>query len=366
MLKGIRIIDFSQYLPGPYATLRLADLGAEIIKVESPIGDPARYPPEKDGGGRYLFRAQNRDKKSVTLDLKERADQLLALDLIKQADVVIESFRPGVTKRLGISYEDVCKEKPDIVYCSLSGYGQEGVMSHLGSHDINYMALSGVLSQLKDDNEKPIHPSTTIADLVGGLTASESIVAALLKKERTGEGTYLDIALADVMLTLMTNHILIESATGSQKGLERVHKQHICYSLYETKDGRYVSFGALEEKFWQNFCLAVNKKEWLPERFSNSEETNPIYIEMKELFKSRTLEEWTTFSLEIDCCMAPVLETSEVANHPYYKARNMIQQKWGHQFVATRFKEGESLLTNSTLPPKHGEHTEELLAKVEN
>lgn len=340
MLKGIRIIDLSQYLPGPNATLRLADLGAEIIKIESPKGDPARFPPEKDGGEKYLFRAQNRDKKSVTLDLKELADQRIAMDLIKQADVVIESFRPGVTKRLGISYEDVLKEKSDIVYCSLSGYGQEGVMNHLGSHDINYMALSGVLSQLKDDDEKPIHPSTTIADLFGGIAASESIVAALLKKERTGKGTYLDIALADVMVTLMTNHILIESATGRQKGLEKIYKELVCYSLYETKDGRFVSFGGLEPKFWKNFCLAVNKEEWLPEHYSNSEDTNPVYIEMKKLFKSRTLEEWTTFSLEVDCCMAPVLETSEVANHPYYKGRNMIQEKWGHRYVATRFTEG--------------------------
>ncbi|MFJ7735547.1 CaiB/BaiF CoA transferase family protein [Lysinibacillus sp. NPDC097287] len=366
MLKGIRIIDFSQYLPGPYATLRLADLGAEIIKVESPIGDPARFPPEKDGGEKYIFRAQNRDKKSIILNLKERSEQLIAMDLIKQADVVIESFRPGVTKRLGISYEEVLIEKPDIVYCSLSGYGQEGVMSHLGSHDLNYMALSGVLSQLKDDDEKPVHPSTTIADLVGGLAASESIVAALLKKERTGEGSYLDIALADVMVTLMTNHVLIESATGRQKGLEKVHKEVICYSLYETKDGRFVSLGALEPKFWGNFCLAVNKDEWLSEHFSAPVETNSVYMEMKKLFKSRTLKEWTSFSVEVDCCMAPVLETNEVANHPYYKARNMIQQKWGHNYVATRYTEGCSLLTNSTFPPKHGEHTEELLAKVES
>ncbi|MFC5587745.1 CaiB/BaiF CoA transferase family protein [Sporosarcina soli] len=364
MLKGIRIIDFSQYLPGPYTTLRLADLGAEIIKVESPIGDPARFPPEKDGGDKYVFRAQNRDKKSIILNLKERSDQQIALDLIKQADVVIESFRPGVTKRLGISYEQVLKENSDIVYCSLSGYGQEGEMSHLGSHDLNYMALSGVLSQLKDDDDRPVHPSTTIADLVGGITASETILAALLQKERTGEGAYLDIALADTVLSLMTNHVLIESATGGQKGVERLHKQVICYGLYETKDGRFVSLGALEQKFWQNFCLAVNKEEWLPEHFSMPVDTNPIYVEIKKLFKNRTLEEWTTFSLEVDCCMAPVLEAGELANHPYYKARNMIHKKWGNNYVATRFTNGQSLLENSTYPPAHGEHTTKVLGEL--
>ena len=364
MLKGICIIDFSQYLPGPYTTLRLADLGAEVIKVESPSGDPARLPPEKDGGDRYVFRAQNRGKKSITLNLKERRDQRIAMDLIKQADVVIESFRPGVTKRLGISYEEVVKEKPDIVYCSLSGYGQEGEMSHLGSHDINYMAVSGVLSQLKDDNDRPIHPSTTIADLVGGVAASESIVAALLQKERTGKGAYLDIALADVMVTLMTNHVLIESGTGGQRGIERVHKQVVCYSLYETQDGRFISFGALEPKFWGNFCSAVGKEQWLSEQFSAPVETNPIYVEIKELFMSRTFEEWTIFSQQVDCCMAPVLETGEVAHYPYYKTRKLVEERWGDNYVATRFNNGQSLLENSTFPPKHGEHTEDVLEKL--
>lgn len=364
MLTGIRVIDFSQYLPGPYATLRLADLGAEVIKVESPKGDPARFPPEHDGGERYVFRAQNRDKKSVLLNLKERTEQLIVLDLIKEADVVIESFRPGVANRLGIGYEDVIKVKPDIVYCSLSGYGQEGEMSHLGSHDLNYMALSGVLSQLKDDEEKPIHPSTTLADLVGGVAASESIVAALLQKERSGKGAYLDIALADVMATLMTNHVLIESATGKPNGIERLDRNLICYGLYETGDGRFVSLAALEPKFWENFCMAVEKKEWLNAHLTAPEATNPIYIEVTELFASRTFAQWTEFSQQVDCCMTPVLETGELAHHPYYRSRKLIEERWGHQYVATRFHGGESLLGESTAAPKHGEHTKELLEKL--
>ena len=364
MLKGIRVIDFSQYLPGPNTTLRLADLGAEIIKVESPSGDPARYPLEQDGRERYVFRAQNRDKKSIVLNLKEPTEQQIAMDLIKQADVVIESFRPGVTKRLGISYEEIIKEKPDIVYCSLSGYGQTGEMSHLGSHDLNYMALSGVLSQFKDDEGRPVHPSTTIADLVGGVVASESIVAALLQKERTGKGAYLDLALADVAATLMTNHVMIESATGKQNGIERLHKKLICYGLYETKDGRFISLGALEAKFWENFCLAVDKEEWIQAHLTAPVETNLVYGEVQTLFASRTFVEWSLFSQQVDCCMAPVLESGELATHPYYKTRNLIQERWGHNYVATRFNDGESLLDDSTAAPKHGEHTEDLLGKL--
>ena len=358
MLKGIRVIDFSQYLPGPNTTLRLADMGAEIIKVESPSGDPARFPPEKDGGDRYVFRAQNRDKKSVILNLKDPTQQQKAMDLIKEADVVIESFRPGVTKRLGISYEEIIKEKPDIVYCSLSGYGQEGEMSHLGSHDINYMALSGVLSQFKDDNGRPVLPSTTMADLVGGVVASESIVAALLQKERTGKGAYLDMALADVMSSLMTNHVLIESATGNKMELKDCIRSSYAYGLYETKDGRFISLGALELKFWENFCLAVDKEEWIQAHLTAPVETNSVYSEMKNLFLSRTLEQWTLFSQQVDCCMAPVLESGEIADHPYYKTRNLIQERWGLKYVATRYNNGKSLLEHSTPYPKHGEHTE--------
>lgn len=363
MLSGIRVIDFSQYLPGPYATLRLADMGAEIIKIESPNGDLGRFPTEKDGGPRYAFRGQNRDKKSVMLNLKEATEQRRAMDLIKHADVVIESFRPGVTKRLGISYEEIIKEKPDIVYCSLSGYGQEGEMSHLGSHDINYMALSGVLSQFKDDGGKPVQPSTTMADLVGGIAASESIIAALLQKERTGKGTYIDLALADAAVTLMTNHVLIESATGKPNGIEKLHKQLVAYSLYETKDGRFISLGALEFKFWKNFCKAVGREDWIPAHLSASDETNPVYAEVKQLFLKRTFDQWTLFSQQVDCCMAPVLETGEIINHPYYKTRKLVQERWGLNYVSTRYNKGESLLENSTPPPGHGEHTNELLGK---
>ncbi|MFJ8063973.1 CaiB/BaiF CoA transferase family protein [Psychrobacillus sp. NPDC096426] len=366
MLKGIRVIDFSQYLPGPNTTLRLADLGAEIIKIESPSGDPARFPPEKDGGDRYVFRAQNRDKKSVILNLKDPSEQQKARKLIREADVVIESFRPGVVKRLGISYEEIIKEKPDIVYCSLSGYGQEGEMSHLGSHDINYMALSGVLAQFKDDTGRPVFPSTTLADLVGAVTASESIVAALLQKERTGKGSYLDIALADLMSSLMTNHILIESATGQKNGVERLHKKLISYSIYETKDGRFISLGALEPKFWENFCLAMDKEEWIPAHLSAPVETNQVYEEMKNVFLSRNLEQWTLFSQQVDCCMAPVLESGEIADHPYYKNRNLIQERWALKYVSTRYNNGYSLLEHSTPSPKHGEHTDELLKELKH
>ncbi|WP_085993053.1 CaiB/BaiF CoA transferase family protein [Oceanobacillus senegalensis] len=363
MLEGIRVIDFTQYLPGPYATLRLADMGAEVIKVESPSGELGRYPTEKDGGPKYTFRAQNRGKKSISLNLKDEKEQEIARDLIHGSDVVIESFRPGVMKRLGISYKDVIKTKPDIIYCSLSGYGQTGDMKHLGSHDINYMAMSGVLSQMKDKQGVPIHPSITFADLIGGISASESISAALVQRERTGKGTYIDLALADIMVTIMTNHIMLESATGEQHGSPALNKTLICYYLYETKDGRFISLGALEAKFWENFCRAVNREDWISAQTSSPTQDNEIFQEVKELFLSRTFEEWLKFSQEVDCCMAPVLESGEVVNHPYYKERKLIEEKWGLRFVSTRYKDHPDLKDLEPAPGL-GKHTDEIVRGI--
>lgn len=231
MLSDIFVIDFSQHLPGPYATLRLADRGAQVLKVETPQGDPARKPAVQDQGDHYLFRAHGRNKKSMVLNLKEESQRYVALDLISKADVVIESFRPGVTTRLGISYEDAKRVNPGIIYCSLSGYGQDGPMHQLGSHDLNYMALSGALAQMVDDTGAPIVPSMTFADMAGGIAAAEAILAALVRRGKKGEGAYLDIALADVMVTMMTNHVMIESATGEQRGLAQLHKSLVLWRL---------------------------------------------------------------------------------------------------------------------------------------
>ncbi|WP_249593880.1 CaiB/BaiF CoA transferase family protein [Peribacillus frigoritolerans] len=360
MLKDIRVIDFSQYLPGPFATLRLTELGAEVIKVESPDGDPGRYPLQADGSPRITFLANNRNKKSVVLNLKEEADQLSALELIREADVVIESFRPGVMKRLGIDYENVMKINPSVVYCSLSGYGQKGCMHQLGSHDINYMALSGLLAQMKDDQGKPIQPSMTFADLIGGISANESILAALVHREKTGKGAYLDISITDAATTLMTNHVIVESSTGEQHGLSKIHKKHVCYFIYETKDNRFISLGALEPKFWNNFCMALNKPEWINTHFSAPTADNPVFLEIQELFLSRTFEEWTKFSLEVDCCMAPILETGEVWQHPYIKERGLVQEKEGLRVAATRYIEDGSSLDTYSPAPKHGEHQKEI------
>jgi alpha-methylacyl-CoA racemase len=354
MLNGIRVIDFSNYLPGPFASMRLAELGAEIIKIESPAGDPARQTGVKKNGEGIIFLANNRYKKSITMNLKNREDVGLTLELISTADVVLESFRPGVMKKLGLGYEDVRAIKPDIVYCSISGYGQEGSYSQLGSHDINYMALSGVLSQLKDQNGKPIHPAITFADFFGGFAANERILAGLVAKLKTGQGSYHSISLGDVMVSIMGNHVLTEKETGYSNGISILNGTIICYAIYETVDGRFVSLAALEPKFWENFCRAAGREDWIQYHYSKTSETNLVFREVSNLFRSKSFYDWIDFSQKVDCCLTPVLEVGELEENPYFKEKELLfSSSWGDCQVKMH---SDRPLPSLTPPPQKGEH----------
>ncbi|MDE5415290.1 CaiB/BaiF CoA transferase family protein [Alkalihalobacterium chitinilyticum] len=365
MLEGIRILDFSQYLPGPYASLRLGDMGAEVIKVEPLTGDPARALGDKREGTGLIFLANNRNKKSIALNLKEDEGKQIALDLMRQSDVVIESFRPGVMERLGLDYEVVKKENKDIIYCSLTGYGQDTALSHFGSHDINYIALSGMLSQLKDKRSEPVHPTITLADLAGGMAASEAILAALVQRSIKKEGSYIDLSLTDVMVSLMNNHVLIASEKGRQQGVAELTGAMISYHVYKTKDNRYMSLGALEPKFWINFCNAVGKDEWVPAHMSETTDQNPIYREMKELFQSYSMHEWMSFSQKVDCCMAPVLEPGELTSSKYVEERRLIFTPFeGYPEVATTYDKDSHTFPDLHPAPRLGEHTEMILKDV--
>lgn len=350
MLDGIRIVDFTNYIPGPFATLRLAELGAEVIKVEAPEGDPAR-----NTGEGYVFNSHNRGKKSIVINLKQTEGKMLALDLLARADVVVESFRPGVMDKLGLGYEAVKKVNPGIVYCSVTGYGRNGDMSNLGSHDLNYMSLSGALAQMKDSSGRPVHPTHTFSDYIGGMAASERILAALVARGKTGEGSYHCISLADSMASLMANHVLIEKETGYPNGVSVLNGNVIGYGLYETKDGRYVSLGALEPKFWRNFCQAVGREDWLSEHYSRPENSNPVYIELVDLFKSKTLSQWADFGMKVDCCLTPVLEAGELAHYPYWREKNFVMPEGQIKM------HGDLPSYECAAPPKKGEQAEEIL-----
>lgn len=357
MLKNVRVIDFTVYLPGPFASMRLADLGAEVIKVEPVGGEPAR------SMNNFLFLANNRNKKSICINLKEESGQQAVLDLIREADVVIESFRPGVMAKLGLDYETVKKINRNIIYCSITGFGQQSSLSQLGSHDLNYMSISGVLAQLKDENGKPVHPTHTFADMIGGIAANEAILAALFSREKNGEGQYIDISLADVMISLMGNHVLIENETGFQHGVDLLAGMIINYAIYETSDHRFVSLAALEQKFWRNFCNGVGRPSWVDGYLTKTDSNNPIYEDVKSLFKSKTFQEWIAFSQEVDCCLTPVLEAGELTEFHYIKEKELIFELDGIRQVKTN-----PLFLQDELrkPPAVGEHTTEILNKIEN
>lgn len=331
MLTGMRVLDFSQYLPGPYASLRLAEMGAEVTKIERPSGDPARH---LSNG--VVFRAHHRHKKNLFIQLNDEKEREQVIQLINSTDVLIESFRPGVMQKFGLDYDSVKKIRPSIVYCSLSGYGNNSPLAHLGSHDINYMAYSGMLSQLIDDNGKPVHPTTTLSDLVGGIAASEAILAAYIHQLKTGKGTYIDVAILDMMIGLQTNHLLYEQEGLSKNGIPEINGSHICYHIYGTKDGRYVSIAALEPKFWLAFCQWAGKKAWIDAHLSQTTDDNPVYQEIKELFRSYTFNEWKDIAMKVDACLAPILSIDELASYPHMQKRRLIfQDEKGDRQVRT-------------------------------
>ncbi|RID84459.1 CoA transferase [Mesobacillus zeae] len=362
LLENIRVIDFTQYLPGPFATLRLAELGAEVIKIEPPDGDPARHTGVDNESDSPVFLAHNRGKKSVVLNLKTSEGRLAALELVRSADAIVESFRPGVMEKLGLGYEEAMQANAKIVYISITGYGDKSPLAYFGSHDINYMALSGALAQLKDSAGRPIHPTNTFADFFGGIAASERLLAGLVSMQHTGKGSYHVISLAETMVSLMGNHVMIEKLNGGQNGVEILNGTIVSYHLYETKDGRHISMGALEPKFWKNFCHAAGRDEWVSAHFSKAVPDNPIYLQIIELFKSRTLREWTEFGHSVDCCLVPVLDAGELADFPLFKNKGIVHDSTGG--LRQVKMHGDVNQPDEAHPPEKGSSTSDVLKEM--
>jgi len=349
LLEGIKVVDFTRYFPGPFATLRLEEWGAEVIKVEDPNGDPSRVMGT-------LYRAMNRGKQSVCADLKDAAQREIVLDLMKSADIVVEGFRPGVADRLGIGYEAARAMNPEVVYCSISGYGQKTSLARLSGHDLNYMALAGMLAQFSDASGRPIKPKIALADAVSGIVASEAILAGLVRKSRTGEGAYLDISITEAVSLLLGLHVAELSESGVEMGDQGV----ISYNIYESKDGRFVTLGAMEEKFWVNFCTAVARPDLIPAKDTPDVAENSYFGEMVDLMKSRTFSEWTDFFLTVDCCFAPVFNVGELAGLPWVKERGLIEHKWGLDHMATHYPNGDGFLDYAIAYAELGENALQL------
>lgn len=377
ILEGIRILDLSRMLPGPYGSMLLGDLGAEVIRVENPREiDMARAAPPLIGGVGSMYLMINRNKKSITLDLKKERGRDVFMDLAKTADVIFEQFRPGVVQRLGLGYEDVKAVKPDIIYCSLSGFGQDGPYRDRVGHDLNYLSVAGFVGMNRRKNEAPVLPGFAVADLTGGIFAAFSIIAALYDRERTGQGRYIDVSICDVVVSLASNlfgEVMeeTEDVDGSRGGKpwSALAREGPFYGVYETKDGGYISLGAIEHKFWINICMALGHPELVDKQFVLGEEAKEVSSLLGEIFKTKTREEWEE---ELDGQYVPfaaVNSIREMAEDPQVKAREMIgtlhhPEAGEIKQIKSPVKFGEDAEVLRTPPPRTGEHTEAILKEL--
>ena len=367
-LEGIRVLDLSRMLPGPYCSMMLADLGAEVIKIEEPkIGDPTRRSPPIIDGQSAPFAQVNRNKKSIAIDLKHAEGRRIFLKLASTADCVLEQFRPGVVDRLGINYAAVAEVNPRIVYCSLTGFGQDGPHRERSGHDLNYLALSGVLGLTTDERGKPVIPGVQVADLAGGMIAGFAILAALLARERTGRGQYVDVAMFDVMLSMLpipaAHHFAGNTiAVGGKYVLSGAYP---FYNVYETSDGKFMTLGALEPKFWANFCRKVEREDLVARQFDPAERRDNLFETVRGIFKSRTQAEWIELMVDADCCCEPVLSMSEAFEHAQTREREMVRQSSSlTDQLGFSYKLSETPPREASRAPELGEHTAELLAAL--
>ncbi|WP_339184160.1 CaiB/BaiF CoA-transferase family protein [Oceanobacillus sp. FSL W7-1293] len=335
ILNGMKVLDFTTLLPGPFATMMLADMGADVIKVESPHrGDMIKQLPPMEGGVSAVYAQLNRSKQSMTLDLKQPEATEIVKKLIDEYDIIIEQFRPGVMDRLGIGYETLKQANPSIIYCSITGYGQTGPLQAKAGHDINYLALSGAASYSARKNQAPVPAGFQAADIGGGsMPAVISILAAVYHRMNTGEGQYIDVSIMDNMYAFNALYGSGYLAGGTEPEPESLMLNGgSFYDFYETKDGRYFSVGSLEPKFQKELCNLLGDPQLLHLSGSiKEEEQNQFKEAMKSIFKGKTFDEWLAMLGDnFDGCVEPVLKFSETVDHPQIKAREMIVpvSKW--------------------------------------
>lgn len=371
-LSGIRVLDLSRLLPGPYCSMMLGDLGADVIKVEEPgIGDYMRGFSPKLKTESAFFLAVNRNKKSMTLNLKTEYGKTIFIDLVKKADVVLESFRPGTMEKLEIGYHKLQEANPKIIVCSISGYGQDGPYVKKAGHDINYLSVAGVAKLTGTKNGKPIMPGIQIADIGGGMLAAYSILAAIIAREKTGKGQYIDISMTDGAMAWSTMYAAKYFSDGKapKPSAELLTGQFACYNIYKTKDGGYMSLGALEPKFWSSFCKAVGREDLIPVQMAECERAERLISEVKKIFLEHTKDEWIRLLKDADCCCEPVNSFDETFSNPQVIHRKMICEI-EHPKEGTIRQIGFPCKFSATpariklAPPALGQHTEEILKKL--
>jgi len=325
-LDGVRVLDLTQLLPGPYCSCLLSDYGAEVIKIERPGGgDWMRYVPPMVDGVSLPFQAVNRGKKSLTLNLKSEEGRDIMLRLAQRADVLLEGFRPGVMERLGLGYSTLAQANSRLIYCSLSGYGLQGPYRERAGHDLNYIGLAGLLDLTGPREGPPVIPGVPVADLGGALWAALGILLALVARERTGWGQRVDGSLLGAALAYMP--LAVARCTGGQP-MQRSGSDLtggvVCYNVYETRDGKYMTLGALEPEFWTAFCAAVGREDWVGHQFSPAIPGEPAFEQVRALFKTRTLQEWQETLSGVDACCEPVYTVQEALQSDPVQALHML------------------------------------------
>jgi crotonobetainyl-CoA:carnitine CoA-transferase CaiB-like acyl-CoA transferase len=329
-LEGVRVLDLSRLLPGGFCSLLLADFGADVLKVEDTgMGDYVRWAPPyyegaDDSAKSALYLALNRGKRSVRINLKEDAGREVLLRLAREHDVLLESFRPGVLDRLGVGYERLREENPGLVYCAISGYGQDGPLRDRSGHDMNYLGLIGLLGLTGERGGPPVQSAGQIADIGGGaMMAAFGILAALRERDRSGEGQLVDVSMSDGALSwlgMVAGQYLCDGVVPRRGDLP-LAGAIACYRPYECADG-WVTLGALEPKFWQAWCRGVGREDLFERQFDRPGSEG--HAEVERIFRERTREQWREFASQHDCCLEPVLELDEALDSELVRAREMV------------------------------------------
>jgi alpha-methylacyl-CoA racemase len=328
-LHGLRVLDLSPLLPGPYCSRLLADFGAEVIKIERPQGgDWARYAPPLRDGESLLFHALNRGKKSLSLNLKAPQGRAILLNLARSTDVLLESFRPGVMQRLGLGADVLEGANPALIHCSLTGYGSEGPYRHKAGHDLNFAGLSGLLDLTGGRGENPGHPGAPMADMMGGMWATIGILLALFARQRGKAMGRVETSLLGAALACLP--VAMAEHWGGQhvtRGEGLLTGGVVCYHIYPCKDGGYMTLAALEPEFWSAFCMAAGVQHLIESQFSPSVEGEAAYDALCDLFRSRTRQEWAELLKEVDCCCEPVYSLGEALQLPAVQALRIVGQE---------------------------------------
>jgi crotonobetainyl-CoA:carnitine CoA-transferase CaiB-like acyl-CoA transferase len=365
-LEGVRVLDLTRLLPGPFASLVLADLGACVDKVEDTgAGDYLRLTPPHRGDTSSTFLALNRGKRSVCLDLKKESARAALLTMVARYDVLFEQFRPGVLERLGLGHSALRAANPRLVVCALTGYGQDGPLSARAGHDINYLARSGMLGMQGPAGAPPQVPGFQLADVGGGLWSVIGILAALHERARTGHGSVVDVSMVEASMGFgLAGFAQVFAGGEPKRGGEALSGGLALYGTYATKDGKYVSLGALEPKFWRAFCAGVGIEGDASALLPGDHQT-ALKETLRGVFASRTRAEWEAFAREHDCCVEPVLEPAELRADEHLRARGVffeMDSPWGRieQLRTPLAPRGAAYAP----PPRQGEHTDAVLREA--